>query len=131
MAWMPLGLALSLYAGLRAPEPSDIISRPVSLPLFVSVWTVWGGMSGALFALLLGFAERRRTLGNLSRARTAVWGALGCMTLPAALTLVDVLQTPAGLRGYGWRFPLTALAVSAALGAACAAATLALARRPT
>lgn len=130
IVWMPMGFALALYAGSRSPQPTDVIARPVSLPLFVSVWTMWGGASGVLFALILGLAERRRTLASLSLVRTVVWGAIGCVTLPAALTIVDVLTTPAGLRGYTWRFPLAALAVSAALGAACAAATLAVARRP-
>jgi len=130
VVWMPLGLGLALYAGLRSAEPTDVLARPVSVPLFVSAWTVWGALSGALFALILGLAERRRTLGNLSRARTAVWGAIGCVTLPAVLTVIDVLQTPVGLRGYSWGFPLAALSVSAGLGAACAAATVAVARRP-
>lgn len=131
IVWMPMGLALALYAGSRSPRPTDLFARPASVPLFVSAWTVWGAMSGALFAFILGLAERRRTLASLSLARTVAWGAIGCMTLPAVLTVVDVLGTPAGLRGYTWRFPLAVLAVSAGLGAACAAATVALARRPT
>jgi len=131
IVWMPMGLALALYAGSRSPQPTDVLARPVSVPVFVSAWTMWGGMSGALFAFILGLAERRRTLASLSRVRTVAWGAIGCVTLPAVLTVVDALGTPAGLRGYGWRFPVAALAVSAGLGAACAAATLALARRPT
>lgn len=127
--WMPMGLALALYAGSRPPRPSDVISRPVTVPLFVALWTVWGGISGMVFALIVGLAERRRTLHQLRLARVAIWGAFGCMTLPVVLALLDVIVTPAALRPYGWRYPLMALTVSAALGAACAAGTLALGRR--
>jgi len=131
VVWMPIGLGLALYASSRAPKPGDVIFRPVSLPLFVSAWSAWGAVSGALFAFILGFAERRRRVGTLSRVRSALWGALGCMTVPAGLTLIDALRTPPGVRGYGWGFPLAALAVSAGLGAICAVLTLALARRPS
>jgi hypothetical protein len=129
LVWLPLGVAVALYAAARSPQPSDFISRPVSLPVFVTAWTAWGGMSGALFAVVLGLTERRHTLGELSMARTAVWGALGSMTVPAALIVIEVLRTPLALRLYDWRLPLVALAVSAVLGAGCAAATLTLARR--
>jgi hypothetical protein len=75
---------------------------------------------------VLGIAERRRSLETLSLARIAVWGAVGAMTLPAVLTLGDVAGSAPG---YGWRFPALALSVSAALGAACAATTVVIARR--
>jgi hypothetical protein len=128
-AWLPMGLALGLYAGATPPQPSDIIWRPVSLPLFLTAWTVWGAVSGGFFALILRFTERRRTADDLTLIRTAIWGAAGAMTLPAALVVIDAVRTPSGLLGYTWRFPLLVLAASAALGAGCAAATLALARR--
>jgi hypothetical protein len=131
LVWLPLGLALGLYAGSRPPQPSDIISRPVSLGSFVTAWTLWGALSGAVFAVVLAATERRRTIEHLSTARTAVWGVLGAVALPLVLTIVDVVLTPAALRGYGWGFPLLVLSVSATLGACCAAATLTLARRST
>ncbi len=64
LAWLPIGGAVALYAASSPPQPSDVISRPVSVPLFLTVWTVWGGMSGAAFALILKFTERRRSLGG-------------------------------------------------------------------
>jgi hypothetical protein len=97
----------------------------------LTAWTAWGGISGAGFALILGFTERRRSLGELSLARTTVWGALGAMTVPTVLTLIDLLRMPVSLPLYDWRFPLVALAASASLGAVCGAVTLTLARRPT
>lgn len=131
LAWFPAGLALALYASGQPPQPSDVISRPVSLPQFLTVWTTWGAISGGVFALILGFTERRRTIEDLSIARTALWGSLGAVSLPAFLIVVDLIRTPAGLRGYGWGLPLLILAVSATMGACCAAGTLAVARRST
>ncbi len=131
LVWLPIGLAVALYAAASPPQPSDVISRPVSVPLFLTAWTVWGGMSGAAFALILGVTERRHSLGELSLARTTVWGALGAMTVPTALTLIDVLRMPVGLQLYDWRLPLVALVASGCLGGVCGAATLTLARRPT
>jgi hypothetical protein len=131
LVWLPIGLAVALYAASSPPQPSDVISRPVSVALFLTAWTAWGGISGAGFALILGFTERRRSLGELSLARTTVWGALGAMTVPTVLTLIDLLRMPVSLPLYDWRFPLVALAASASLGAVCGAVTLTLARRPT
>jgi len=128
IAWLPIGLALAVYASSRQPQPSDVLHRPVSVPPFVAACTVWGGLSGAVFALVLGAAERRTTIDRLSSRRTAVWGAVGAMTLPLILVLIDLASTPIGLRGYTWRLPTLVLSVSAAMGACCASATLALAR---
>jgi hypothetical protein len=129
LGWLPIGLVLALFADSRGPQPSDVISRPVAVPLFVAAWTVWGALSGGAFALVLAVSERRRTIETLSTARTAVWGALGAVVLPLVLTSIDLVRTDSGLLGYSWRFPLLVLGVSATLGAACAATTLALARR--
>lgn len=129
VVWAPMGLALALYAAASPPQPSDLISRPDSIPLFLTAWTAWGGLSGGMFGLVLGYIERRKRIQDLSLARTAVWGALGATSLPAVLTLVALLRTPSGLLGYSWRFPLLPLAMAAVLGAGCAAGTLALARR--
>jgi hypothetical protein len=127
--WLPIGLALALYADTSPAQPSDIIDRPVPVSRFVAVWTLWGALSGAGFALLLMLAERRRTIEELSAVRTALWGATGAVTLPLVLVAVDVMSTPVGARGYTWRFPMVVLLVSATLGTLCAAATLFLARR--
>lgn len=129
LVWLPIGLALALYAASSPPQPSDIISRPVSVPWFVTAWTAWGGISGTGFALILGFTEHRRSIGELSLARIAAWGALGAMTVPTVLMLVEILTTPLSLHFYDWRLPLVVLAASATLGGVCGAVTLTLARR--
>ncbi|MDH4045086.1 MAG: hypothetical protein OEW06_11560 [Gemmatimonadota bacterium] len=131
LAWLPVGAALALYAGLSPPQPSDILYRPVDGWLFLSVWTAWGGLSGTAFALLLSAVERRRTLAELSLTRTALWGALGAMSAPAVLTMLDILRGQTASPIYDWRPSLISLALSAMLGAVCGAATLVSARRPT
>lgn len=131
LAWLPIGFAVALYASASPSHPSNVVARPVSLPAFVSAWTVWGVLSGAAFALILGLTERRGTVDSLSIVRTVLWGAMGAVSLPLLLVASDLIGTPAGLRGYSWQFPLLILSVSAAMGACCAAATLALARRTT
>lgn len=129
VAWLPVGLGLALYAAQRSPQPYDILARPVPVPLFAGVWSAWGAVSGAMFALVLRIAERRRTVETLSAARLAVWGAIGAASLPSILLAVDYARVDPGLRGYGWEFAFAVVVVSAGVGAACAAATLALARR--
>ncbi len=128
--WLPIGAAVALYASARPPQPADLLFRPVDFTTFLTVWTAWGGLSGTAVAAVLAAAERRRTLGDLSPARTAAWGALGSMSVPTALVLLDLSRGSVTAGLYDWRPPLVVLAVSAVLGAACAAATLALARRP-
>ena len=129
LAWLPIGLELALYAATRPPSPSDVISRPLAIPFFVTAWAAWGAISGAVFAVVSTVTERRGSLENLSTVRTAIWGAIGAVALPLLLTAIDLLRSPLGSLGYGWRFPVLALAASATLGATCAAATLGLARR--
>ncbi len=124
IVWLPLGLAL---LGLRRRSPGDCVYCPADFVIrFLGIWTLWGALSGAIFAVVLAVAERRRTLAELSFARVAVWGAIGSLALPGALTIADLMQSAFPSE---WRFVLTALGIAAALGAGCAAATLALARR--
>jgi len=128
LVWLPLGAMVALYAAATPPQPGDFLHRPVAFPVFLSAWTVWGLLSGTGFALILGAAERRRTLGSLSLVRTACWGALGAISAPIVLTAVDIVRGVPGSLPHYWRLPLVIILVSAALGAACAAATLMVAR---
>jgi len=128
LAWLPVGGALAIYASGRPPQPSDLIHRPVAVVPFLAAWTAWGGLSGAAFSLVLALRERRRTLRDLTVRRTALWGALGALLLPALLIVAELVRTPAGLRA-DWPLPLLVLSLSATLGGGCAALTLLLARR--
>ena len=78
-----------------------------------------GFIGGVAFSVVLGLAEGRRTFDEMSLPRFAGWGAL-----VAPLAYV----TTVALLGFGWRFPLGMLAVTALLGAGSAAGSLALAR---
>jgi len=72
-------------------------------------------------------AERNRSLLNLSLLRTASWGAIGAIAVPLLFTIIDVVRFT--YSSMNWQFIGLALAVAAGLGAVCAAATLAMARR--
>lgn len=129
LVWLPLGALVALYAAGSSPQPEDLLYRPVEVPTFLLVWTIWGGLSGTGFAIILGTAERRRTLGQLSIARTGLWGALGAMSAPTLLTAVDMVRGLLGASLYDWRVPFVSVLASAILGGACGAATLIAARR--
>ena len=124
IVWLPLGLALPWLR--RRPLDQCVYCPPSFVIRFLGIWTLWGALSGAIFAVVLAIAERRRTLADLSFARVAVWGAIGSLALPGAMTISDVMRSAAP---DSERFVLMALGIAAALGAGCAAGTLALARR--
>jgi len=90
------------------------------------MWILWGAVSGGIFAIVLMFAERRRSLLELATARVALWGAVGSLALPAALMVRDDFVRGVLIEG---RLVFLPLALIAALGAACAAGTLRIARR--
>lgn len=120
MAWLPFALVVMLLNDLS--EPYDRLPATA----LMMEWIVWGGFSGAVFALLLMWAERRRTLAQLSAWRVALWGACGAALGPAALMVVAAF-TPSD---FGWIGVATiVVGTSAALGAACASGTLLLARK--
>jgi hypothetical protein len=89
-------------------------------------WGIWGALSGAVFATVLLWMERRRGIDDLSTARVAAWGALGGMALP---TLMAVYLATGPLHRDLDGLPVVLL-LGALLGAGCAAGSLALARQP-
>ena len=59
---------------------------PLAAPMIVC--GAWGFIAGAVFSLALAAAERRRGgLARLSLRRTAMWGALGGLVLPATILI--------------------------------------------
>jgi len=124
VVWLPLGHALPWLR--RRPLDQCVYCPPDFVFRFLTIWTLWGALSGAIFAVVLATAERRHTLAELSFGRVAVWGAIGSLALPGALTIADLMRSALPS---DWRFVFTALGIAAALGAGCAAGTLALARR--
>lgn len=107
-AWFGAGMLVLLVV---SPHAAD-----VPFPIF---WGLLGFLAGALFSIVLGTIERRRSFDQMSLPRFAGWGALGGLLLSAGVILLSGLGTDGLLLG-----PLFALA-----GAGSAAGTLALARR--
>jgi len=122
IGWLPFALVVILVTARE--EPYDW--SPAIALLIAIEWVVWGAFSGAVFALLLMWAERRRTLAQLSVWRVAIWGACGAALGPAALMVVAA-SSPSDV---GWIGVATVVVgTSAAVGAACASGTLLLARK--
>ena len=106
----------------RPPEPS--LARLILLAL--TFFGAWGAVSGSLFAIALAMAERQRRIEDLSMKRVALWGAIGGAAIPAMGTAASILGGAASRL----QADLAVIfAITALLGALCASATLALARR--
>ena len=124
LVWLPLGFLVPL---LRRPPSECLYCPPDWFGRFLLLWVLWGAVSGAVFAVVLMIAERSRSLLDLSLLRTASWGAIGAIALPLLATIIDVNRST--YWSMNWQFIGLVLAVSAGLGAVCAAATLAMVRR--
>lgn len=114
---------LRVILGLRPVEPSftDLLAGALSF------FGVSGAVSGAVFAISLAIAERRRRIEDLSMKRVALWGAIGGVTIPAVGTAMDILT---GLARSALQPDLIVIfGIAALLGSFCSTATLALARR--
>jgi hypothetical protein len=125
LIWLPAGIAFGLVS--NAGPRTDVVGPTVTW--FAIAFLVWGAVTGAGFAVLLTLVESGRSVAALSLGRVSVWGALGCMTLPIAITGFDIATGPWSLSSYDWIPVLVVLAVSAVLGGACAAGTVAAVRR--
>jgi hypothetical protein len=107
--WVILGSLLMLVLVTLDPQQIDPGEGPATaLPILALV----GFLSGLGFAALFALAERRRTTGDLSIPRAALWGLLGGVTVP--------LLMGADAR-MGW--------ITGPVGALFAAASIAIARR--
>jgi hypothetical protein len=119
-----VGFGIALYT--LTGDSAGLWVTGLRLILWVSAfYALWGAISGAVFALALVAAERKRSVAELSMLRVAIWGALGALGLPAGYS-VFILMTSSVT-------PLISFAflgvVSSVLGAGSAVLTLALARR--
>jgi hypothetical protein len=116
-AWVLAGLLMFSLIGLVAT--GEVRGAPV---LRAALEFGLSGLAGGTsFSVLLGLAEGRRSFHEMSLPRFAGWGALAAAVIyGGAVTLF----------GSGWgAFPLAMAAVTASLGAGCAAGSLALARK--
>ena len=109
IVWALFAIVNGFAIGLVQPDSID----PGEGPLLVGrIIGLIGFLSGLSFGLLLALGERRKTLLNLSLNRVALWGMLGAAA-PLLLT-----GLPDGM-----------MVIMCPLGAACASASVAIARR--
>ncbi len=125
LIWLPIGVLLPLLRNSRSV--TCFYCPPYWFLTFLATWTGWGAFSGAVFATLLIMAGHQGGLAQLSIRRVAVRGALGALVLPVGLVVAAMIQEPGPYTD--WVFTGLALTFAGLLGAGCASATLALARR--
>jgi len=111
VAWLGAGLVLLAIVG---PDAAD-----VPFPLGFGAL---GFLAGVTFSGVLGLVEGRRTFDQMSLPRFAGWGAAGGALFAAIFVLAA---------GLGGQVLVGLGAVFGLAGAACAAGSLALARRAT
>jgi hypothetical protein len=88
-------------------------------------WGLLGAINGALFAMVLAFAERRRSVAALSLSRIGAWGAIATVVIPiVALFILLFLFPPKHLS-----VEVVPLVGIVSLGAMCGVGMLLIARR--
>jgi len=107
--WAAVFATLVLIIGIVRPEDID----PGEGPLVASgIGLVVGFVSGAIFGIILSFAENRKSLRDLALIRVAIWGMVGSAVWP--------LLTP---------LPNSMMLILCPLGAVCASVSVAIAKR--
>jgi hypothetical protein len=105
----------------RSGQRIDLLS--FAWTIFLN-WTLVGAISGAVFAVTLSIAERRKqSLEALSMRRVAVWGAVAGAGLP--LLLIPIFSTVPNVLSQ----VAVVVGLNGILGAGSAAASLSVARR--
>ena len=82
--WSAVLATLALIIGVFDP---DSIDPGEGVGMMVKIGMTVGFVSGAFFGAVLSFAEGRKTFGELSLWRIAIWGAIGAAILPLATTM--------------------------------------------
>lgn len=113
--WAPFGPLAGMIL-----DPDGTMDEP-----WVAVGALPGFFCGLLFSIVLGIAERRRSLHELSLARVAIWGAAGGLFLMVLNT--TALGTP-NTEHLFWRARYIIIGGVTLLSAASAAGSLLLAR---
>src|SRR5262245_26135261 len=119
VVWAPIGALLGVawvYWDSQSPfifiRPFDYLTAARFMGL---AWAAWGFITGSLFTALLGTAERGQNVDTIRMRRAVAWGGLAGVTLPLITGGAALVGTATVIQGAG-------------LGAACAAASLRLAR---
>lgn len=107
-AWAAIMAALGVVIGVLRPEEIGPGEGAIAVG---AIMGQVGFFSGVVFGTLVAIAERRKTILDLSPGRAAMWGILASAAFPLLTGRAD------------------AVFVLCPLGAACAAASVAIARR--
>lgn len=89
--------------------------------VFAVMYFIFGFLSGTLFTLIVGFAERRRSVGMLTPHRMALWGAsattvLALLALSAMSTVNAELRIPRSVEYAMYAMLLAKAAILGGLG---------------
>jgi hypothetical protein len=118
LAWFGAGMLILLTSLLLTGSTGADVPYPVGFGAL-------GFVAGVVFSAILSLVEQRRTFGEMSIARFAGWGALGGGLFATLFTgAVTLLDDPGFFQNI-----LVLVPVFGGAGAACAAGTLAVARR--
>jgi membrane-associated protease RseP (regulator of RpoE activity) len=117
--WAGIGAAIGLAIRLVAPPAwgSPILAWALGMGAY-------GFVSGVGFGKLLWFREGRKTLGELSLKRVALWGVLGSAAVPLVFALLGAFNV-----GTSALEVAEAMAVTACLGGTFAAGSVVIARK--
>lgn len=107
--WCAFFVTLVLIIGIIRPQDMDPGEGP---GIAGKIGLLVGFVSGAVFGVILSFAENRKTLPDLALIRVALWGVVAAAVWPL-LTTVDNRM----------------IYILCPLGAACASASVAMARK--
>lgn len=109
VGWATFFVTLVLIIGIFRPQDMDPGEGPV---VFIGTGLRVGFVSGAVFGIILSFAENRKSLLDLALIRVAIWGMLAAAAWPLLTAMDDRM-----------------VYILCPLGAVCASASVALARK--
>jgi hypothetical protein len=109
VVWGAVFALLDLVAGVLRPGDVGPGEGPVTA---AAIGSGVGLVFGAAYGIILAVAERRKAILDLSLARVAIWGLLAAAVWPLATAVHDSM-----------------VIILCPLGASCAAAAVAIARR--
>lgn len=117
-AWLGAGLLMMVTSLILTGSTGADVPYPLGFGAL-------GFVAGVVFAGVVGLIERSRTFQEMSIGRFAAWGAVGGGLFAGLFTgAVSLLDDPAFIQNLTVLVP-----VFSGAGAACAAGTLAVARR--
>jgi hypothetical protein len=109
VAWGGVFATLGLIAGMVRPEDIDPGEGPI---VIIGTGLLVGFVSGAVFGIILSFAENGKAILDLALIRVAIWGMLAAAVWPLLTAVHDSMMI-----------------ILCPLGAVCTSAAVAIARR--